>query len=446
MDTPTWRQELRSTCRLAAPIAAVQLGQVGLGVVDVLMVGRWSDDALAGIALGNMYVWALLVFGYGVLTALDPVVSQAVGAGDRVAQRNGIQRGVALACVVGLPLTLLGLFADPFFELLSQPDEIRPLAVAYVHWSLPGILPFVLFVALRQSLQALSTLRPVLWAMLTANVLNAVLNGLLIFGGLGLPPLGLRGAAIASDLSRIWLAVGLALTGWPLLKAHLRPFDRAAFRVGSWLPLFRIGVPVGAQFILEMGAFSAAMLYIGQLGAHELAGHKIALTLSSVSFMVPVGISAAAAVRVGYAVGRRDAEGLRRAALCAIALGAVVMALFAIVFLLAPGPLAGSFTDSAQIVPLAAALIPIAGVFQVFDGVQVVCIGALRGLTDTRTPLLVNLLGFWLIGLPFGWWLATEHDLGARGIWWGLVAGLAAVAAILLARVAWQLRQRRPTS
>lgn len=444
MPPHPWTHELRCTLRLAAPIVAVQLGQVGLGIVDVVMVGRWSDEALAGIALGNMYVWALLAFGYGVLTSLDPVVSQAVGAGRDADVRSGVQRGVALALLIGVPLTGLCLLAAPFYRLLDQPDAVVPLATAYVHWSMPGMLPFVLFVALRQSLQALSTVRPVLWTMLGANALNVLLNWMLVFGNVGMPALGLRGAAAASDICRIWLALGVLWAGWPVLRPRLRPFDPAAFRPRAWLPLLRLGLPIGGQFLLEMGAFSAAMLLIGQLGALQLAGHKVALTLASASFMVPVGISAAAAVRVGYAVGRADPDGVRRAATVALLLGSGVMAVFGALFLLMPETWAWLFTDSPAVVPLAAALVPLAGVFQVFDGVQVVCIGVLRGLAETRTALVVNVLGFWVIGLPLGWWLGLHEGLGARGLWWGLVAGLAAVACTLLARVVWRLR-RAPT-
>lgn len=442
-STNGYAHEIRAMLRLAAPIAAVQLGQMGLGLVDVLMVGRWSDQALAGIALGNMYVWALLIFGYGILASLDPVVSQAIGAARPDAVRQGVQRGIALACVIGVPLTLLGLCAGPFFRLLEQPEEVRPLAVAYVHWSLPGILPFVVFVALRQSLQALSTVRPILWTMLFANALNAALNQVLIFGHLGMPALGLRGSAVASNVCRVWLAIGLLWAGWPVLRPHLRPFDRASFRPRAWAGLFAIGLPIGAQFLLEMGAFSAAMLFMGQIGATELAGHKVALSLASASFMVPVGISAAAAVRVGYAVGRGDDAGIRRAALVALLLGVGVMACFGALFLMAPRPLAFLFTASDAVVPIAVVLIPIAGLFQVFDGIQVVCIGVLRGLAETRTPLVVNVIGFWAIGLPVGWWLAFPRGMGPQGLWWGLVAGLGSVAVTLLLRVAVRLFRTR---
>lgn len=444
ISTTTWSAEVRATLKLAAPIIVVQLGQMGLGLVDVLMVGRWSDQALAAIALGNMYVWALLGFGYGVLAALDPVVSQAVGAGRPDAIRRGAQRGIALACVIGVPLTLAGLFAEPFLVLLGQPDDVRPLAAAYVHWSMPGMLPFVLFVALRQSLQALSRIRPIVLVVLAANALNAGLNWALIYGHLGLPALGLRGSAVASVIGRVWLAVGLAWAAWPVLRPMLVPFERRVFRPREWLPMLGLGLPIGGQFLLEMGAFSAAMLFIGRIGAAELAGHKVALTLASVSFMVPVGISAAAAVRVGYAVGRGDEAACRRSALVAIGLGAAVMVGFAVAFLAAPGALAWLFTESSAVVPVAVALIPLAGMFQVFDGIQVVSIGVLRGLAETRTPLVVSAIGYWILALPLGWWLAFPGGMGPVGLWWGLTVGLAIVAIVLLARVTVRIRRSLP--
>ncbi|MEY2980531.1 MAG: putative multidrug resistance protein MdtK [Planctomycetota bacterium] len=440
--TPTsWAEELRQGLRLAAPIVAVQLGQMGLGLVDVLMVGRSSDAALAGIALGNMVVWMLLGFGSGVVAALDPVLSQAYGAGRTDAIRAGTQRGLALAVALGIAVSLLALGTGPILTLLDQPEEVRPLAADYVRWSIPGMVPLLVFAALRQSLQALSTIRPVLWTMLVANVLNAALNEVFIFGRLGMPALGLRGSALASDVSRLWMAIGLAWAGWPLLRDRLRPFDRAHLHPRAWLDLLRIGTPIGAQFLMEMGAFSAAMVFIGHIGAEQVAGHKVALTLASTSFMVPVGIGAAAAVRVGYAVGRRDEAGFRRAACVGIGMGAGTMAVFGGLFLMFPHELARLFTDSAAIVPIAATLIPFAGVFQVFDGIQAVGIGVLRGLADTRFALIVNVLGYWVLAVPLGYWLAFPQGLGAAGLWWGLTLGLALVAVVVGLRVLWHFRR-----
>ncbi|MCC6781619.1 MAG: MATE family efflux transporter [Planctomycetes bacterium] len=427
--------ELRSLLRLAAPILLVQLGQFAMAFVDAAMVGRVSQQALAGIALGNMLVWGLFVFGQGVLAVLDARVAHALGRGDGARARATIQQGLALASFVSLPLMGIGFFAEPIFRALDQPNDVLPLAVDYARWAVPSLLPALLFVALRQSLQAMTTVRPIVVAVLLTNLLNFALDAWLIFGGLGLPPLGVEGAAIATLVSRIAMTVLLAAIAWPLLRPLLRPFDWRMATPRTLLPLALAGLPVGCQYALELGAFSGSTTFLGWIGSEAQAAHTVALKLATASFMVPLSISLAAAVRVGHALGRGDAPAARRAGLAAIVAGAVVMAGFGLAFLLLPQALARTITDVAAVVTAAATLTMIAGVFQVFDGIQVVCVGVLRGLGDTRTPFFVNVLGFWVLGIPVGLLLAFPAGLGAAGFWWGLVLGLATVAAILGLRV-----------
>lgn len=429
------RAELRALLALSAPIALVQYGQLGLSIVDVAMVGRLSTLDLAGIALGNMLVWTLFMFGSGVLAVLDAVVSRSLGAGDQARVRVDVQTGLVLAVAVSIPLIAIGAFADPLFHLLRQPDDVVPLAVEYAVWSLPGLLPMLLFVAVRQSLQALTTIRPIIVAVLVANLLNAFGNWVLIFGHLGFPALGLQGAAIASVLVRTGMAAMLMWASWPILRGLLRPFDRGLLRLSRIAPMFRMGAPLGLQFVVEYGAFSGSLIFIGWLGERAVAAHKIALLLVSASYMLPLSLSMSAAVRVGHAMGRNDPTAVRIAARVAIGTGAAIMAACGVVFLLVPAGLAALFTDVDELVPAAARLVTIAALFQIFDGIQVVCVGVLRGLGDTRTPLFVNLFGFWGVGIPLGLFLAFRHGAGASGFWWGLVAGLGSVAIVLALRV-----------
>lgn len=434
--------ELRALLRLALPVTAVQVGLMLMGVVDTMMVGHLSPAALAAAALGSLYFYTVTAFGQGVLFALDPLVAQAVGAGDTPAAARAVQRGVVLALLLSVPLALVLLPAGPVLAALGQPHEVVPTAAAFVRAQIAGVLPFLGFVVLRQTLQAHGHTRAIVAAIVVGNVTNVALNWVLIYGHLGAPASGAVGSAWASTISR-WLMAGALYTA---ARAELRPVLRP-WRPGAWTaaalaPAFRLGLPLGAQQVLEYGAFSTIGLLMGRFGTIAMAGHQAALNLASLTFMVPLGISAAAAVRVGHAVGAGDAERARRASRAATMVGVGFMATSACVLLSAPRLLAGLYTNDAGVLALAASLIPIAGIFQVFDGLQVVSLGVLRGLGDTRVPAAVSMAGFWLFGIPLGAWLGLRAGLGARGLWWGLVAGLAAVGGVLALRV--QARLRAP--
>lgn len=429
------RAELDELVRLAVPVAVAQVGVMLTGVVDTLMVGRVSPTDLAGVALGNVYFFAAVVFGMGTLFSLDPVISQAVGADDGEGIARGVQRGVIMALLLTLLASLLMLPAEWVLTALRQPAEVIPLAAGYTRASLPGILPFYLYLVQRQTLQALGLMRAVLVAMLVANVANVGFNWVLVFGNLGAPALGAVGAGWASSLSRLVMAGTMVLLAWGELRGHLRPFRREALSPVPLGRMFRIGAPTGVQMQLEFGAFGGAGLLMGLVGTVAVAGHQVALNLASLTFMLPVGISQAAAVLVGRAVGREDPPGARRAVGAGLGAGAGIMVLTALLFLGAPGFLARLYTPDREVIALAAGLLPIAGLFQVADGIQVVSAAVLRGVGDTRVPMLINLLGFWAVGLPLGIGLAFPLGVGARGIWMGLAIGLVLVALLLALRV-----------
>jgi MATE family multidrug resistance protein len=268
-----------------------------------------------------------------------------------------------------------------------------------------------------------------------ANLANLFLNWVLIFGNLGFPAMGAVGSGWASSLSRWMMLLGILSLAWPLLKRYLVPLRKEALMGRPLARMVRIGAPIGIQFGLEFGAFGTIGILMGWLGTLAMAGHQVALNLASLTFMVPLGVSQATAVLVGQGVGRGDPEGARRAAGAGLLLGVGFMTLAAILFLLAPEALAGLYSDDAAVVSVAAGLIPLAGVFQVFDGIQVVSSGVLRGVADTRSPMVVNLLGFWCFGMPLSAWLGFRTGVGPVGLWWGLVLGLAIVAVVLLHRV-----------
>jgi MATE family multidrug resistance protein len=429
--------------RLAIPVVIVQVGMMAMGVVDTVMVGHISAQALAAVALGNLYFFTLAVFALGTLMVLDPVVAQAVGAGDRPAVARAVQRGVIIAAVLTVPAVALLTSAGPVFSLARQPAEVIPLAAAYAIRTAPGTLPFLLFVVFRQTLQAMGRTAPIVAAIIGANLVNGVLNWVLIFGHLGFPAMGVVGSAWATTISRILLVLWLWAASRRELDPLLLPVRPEIWQLQPLVRMFRLGLPIGAQHVLEFGAFALVALMMGWMGTRAMAGHQVAINLAALTFMVPLGVGDAASVLVGQAVGRGDPEGTRGAARAAFACGVVFMTMTGAVFLSLPEPLARLYSRDLGVIGVAATLIPIAGVFQIFDGIQVVASGVLRGLGDTRAPMVANLLGYWLVGIPVSIYLGFVARLGPAGLWWGLVLGLGLVGTSLLLRARARLARRQ---
>ncbi len=425
--------------RLAIPVVFVQIGMMLMGVVDTIMVGHLSagnaSAGLAAVALGHLYFFGIGVFGMGTLMVLDPVVAQAVGARDEAGVSRGMQRGALLATVLALPSVAILLVAGPVLGVARQPVEVVPLAASYILRLAPGVLPFFLFIVLRQSLQALRRTSAIVASIVVANLLNAALNWLLIFGHGPFHPMGVLGSAWATTVSRWCLLALLVTLAWSDIYPRFSHRLPEVFGLEPLGRMLRLGIPIGLQYVLEFGAFAFVALMMGWLGTRQMAGHQVAINLASLTFMVPLGVGDAASVLVGHAVGRSDPAGARSATRAAFFCGAGFMCCTAVVFLSSPTLLASVYTGDPGVVAVAASLIPLAGVFQVFDGLQVVAGGVLRGLGETRVAMLVNLLGYWGLGLPVSWLLGIRAGWGPVGLWWGLVLGLAVVATILLGRV-----------
>ena len=427
--------DMRALVTLALPVVTVELGMMAMHVVDALFVGHLSATALAAVSLALAYYFTIVVIGMGTLVGLDALVSQAVGAGDEAGVRRALQRGLLLAAALCVPLALVLWPTAPVLRALQQPDEIIPIATRVVHLSILGLPGALAFVVLRQTLQSMARLRPIIVTVILANLINIACNWLLITGHLGAPALGVDGSAIASVIGRTSLPLILLLLGrdvlWPLLRVR----DPRLFELAPLWRMVRIGAPVGVQYLLEVGVFNAVALLMGVQATATLAAHQVAINLASFTFMLPLGIGAAAAVLVGQAIGRDDPGAARRAAAAALTAGLVVSSATTVLFLAIPAQLAAAYVREPGVVALAAALIPLAGVFQLVDGIQAVAGGALRGAADTRAAMVANILGFWMVGLPVGLTLAFRAGMGPRGLWWGLVIGLAAVAAVLVVRL-----------
>ena len=429
------RNHLSSLLRLALPVATVQVGFIFMGAVDTVMVGHVSPRDLASVALGNLYFFMTTSFGLGTLFALDPLVSQAFGAGDRAGIARAFQRGFVIALGLAILSSLLLTPGRPLLALLRQPAEVIPVASDYALVSIPGVLPFFCFVVLRQGLQSMGRVGPIVVVIFLANLANVFFNWMLIFGNLGVPAMGAVGSGWATTLSRWFMLLTLVAIAWPLLRPYMRPLRRDALDIEPLLRMCRLGIPIGIQFSLEFGVFGVIGILMGMLGTIPMASHQVAISLASITFMIAVGVTQATTVLVGQAVGAGDPERARRSAGAGLMITGTVMALTGAIFLTIPGLLARLYTPDMEVVGLATTLIPVAGVFQIFDGLQAVGSGVLRGVGDTLAPMLVNLVGFWLIGLPVSVYLAFPGGLGPLGLWWGMAVGLAAVALFLLIRV-----------
>jgi len=424
--------ELRRLFRLAGPVMIAYLGTISMGTIDTIMAGRLGPAALGSVALGHTWGIAVAIVAYGAARVLDPIVAQAYGAGDRRAAGLGLSRGLAMMTILGAPVIVLYAAAGPGLALLGQPIELIPDARTYCLVLVPGMPAILAFVVVRNFLQAVGLVRPATYAILLANVMNVLFNGVFMYGWLGFPSLGVAGCALSTAIGQ-WIMLGaIVVFSRRTLRAYWPGFS-GAFAWAPLSPMLRLGLTLGFQFGLEVWAFHAAGFMMGRLGGAAFAAHAVAINLATISFMLPSGVGVAAATRVGNLVGAGLPWG--RSAAIAIGLGAAIVAVPAIAFLLLPKALAGIYTSDVTVVGVAAAIIPLAGAFQLFDGTQAVAFGVLRGAGDLKVPAIVNVLGYWLFGLPIGWVLAFPAGGGARGVWAGLVLGLAAVALLLVLRV-----------
>jgi len=435
-------QEAREVLRLGIPAALTQVGAMMLGIVDTIMVGRLGVAELDAAALGNLIAMGTMIFGMGCVFGMDPIATQAHGAGrgDRVGLT--LQRGLVIAGLVAIPVMVAWQLATPMLRLFGQNAALSQAAGDYLAVQIVSVAPFLGFQAQRQYLQARGVVAPGLYVVLIANAFNVLANWALIFGNLGMPALGLEGAAIATASTRMFQCIAMAL--WIRARGHhigaWVPWTAAALHWSGLLEILRHGIPIGVQYGLEMWAFQGASLLAGLLGETPLAAHVIVLNLASMSFMLPLGISIAAATRVGNLVGAGRRHQAQRAAWVSLVLGAMVMAASALTFVALRHVLPRIFTSDPGVLALAATLLPIAAAFQLLDGVQVVGGGVLRGLGSTRPAAVFNFVGYYVLALPIGAGLAFTAGLGVAGLWWGLAIGLAVVAVFLV----WWIGTRGP--
>jgi MATE family multidrug resistance protein len=440
----TLRAELRPTLRLALPLALAEIGWMTMGIVDTMMVGRLPHSAVAigAVSLGGILVNVLAMFGGGLLVGLDTLVSQAFGAGQREdchrSLLNGIYISFALAPLLMAPVWFFG----PLLRRMGIAEDVIALAVPYSKALAWGTLPLLLYSAVRRCMQAMNIVRPIAFALVTANIINAGGNWVLIYGKFGAAAMGAVGSGWSTAWARIYLSA--VLVGYLLWYDHRHRtrllHTPVEVELGRIRRLIALGLPTALQITLEIGVFALVTALIGRLGAVALASHQIALNTVSLTYMVPLGVSSAAAVRVGQAIGRKDPQAAADAGGTAIFLGAAFMTLAGVLLLVFPRWIARAFTPDEAIIHSTIILLAAGAAFQLFDGIQTVATGALRGLGDTRTPMLCHFTAYWLIGLPLGAWLCFHLGWGAFGLWAGLSLALILIGIVLL-RV-WRKRVR----
>jgi MATE family multidrug resistance protein len=436
-----WRIELRTTFILALPIVLTQIAQVGIRAADTIFMGRLGTPELAAGALGGNFYFLFYLFGLGIVVSVSALAARARGAGDADEVRRFVRQGFWVATAVGAPFVIALWQIEPILRLLGQSTANSALASDYMQMMVWGLIPSLWMVSLRSFISALSRPRSVLLITVIGVGVNAFGDYALMFGNFGFPALGIAGAGLSSSIVNILMFAALLVyvvrdgefRQYAILRRVWRP-DWAKF-----VEIIRVGLPVGTTLLFEVGLFFAASILLGLISTEQLAAHQIAMQCVSFTFMVPLGFAQAATIRVGLAAGAQDRLGVGRAGWTAITLGGIFMVTASYVFWFHPLPvihlfLGGRVAESAEVVRFAVLLLAVAAVFQIADGLQALTAGALRGLRDTRAPMLIAVFGFWVIGFPVSVLLGFWLDFEGVGVWSGLAAGLIIVACFLLVR------------
>jgi MATE family multidrug resistance protein len=437
LSLPEMRQEFRPMLRLAVPMAMTEIGWLVMGLVDTIMVGHLPDSAVAigAVSLGTALFYTIGIFGSSVMLGLDTLVAQAYGARRLEECHRSFFNALYFALVLAPALMILIALGLPWLPRTGVDPAVVEKTIPFIQALSWSTLPLVLYFVLRRYLQAMGIIKPVVFALISANLVNLAGNWALVYGHLGLPAMGVTGSGWSTCVSRIYIFLVLA--------AAVVYYDRKRSS-GLWLAsrrlelarireLLRLGLPAALQLLVEIMAFTVTAVLIGRLGSLALAGHQIALNVASFTYMVPLGIGSAAAVRVGHAYGARDSAGAARAGWMAIYFGQAFMFCAALVLMLFPKYIARIYSAQPEVISMGAKLLMVAAVFQLFDGMQAVVTGALRGAGNTRTPFMAHLFGYWMIGMPLGAFFCFKLGWGPAGYWAGLCLALILIGITLLA-------------
>ena len=440
-----YTKEFKYNYRLATPVILGMLGHTVVALVDNIMVGQLGTAELAAVSLGNSFMFIAMSLGIGFSTAITPLIAEADGENNFDAGKSAFKHGLFLCIVLGIVLFLMVFVAKPLMYSMNQPEEVVQFAMPYLNLVAISLFPLIVFQAFKQFSDGLSMTRYPMYATILANIVNVFLNYIFIFGKLGMPQLGVVGAAVGTLAARVIMVAHL----WYLLSQHhkSRPFvlHIKLFRLSKKMlnKIIGLGFPSALQMFFEVAIFTAAIWLSGILGKNPQAANQIALNLSSMTFMVAMGFSVAAMIRVGNQKGLKRFRELRRIAFSIFLLSTMLAVVFALLFVIFNETLPklyldydnkAEFTDNFQVATIAAKLLLISAIFQISDTLQVVALGALRGMQDVKIPTLITFVAYWLIGFPISYYLSMVSDYGSSGIWLGLLAGLTASGIMLFIR------------
>lgn len=431
-----YKVHFNKTFNLAYPVMLSQLGHIMVGMADSIMVGQLGQTPLAAASFANGVFGIFLMFGIGLSYGITPLVAQADGERDHGKITRLLRHGVILCTVAGVLLFSV-LFASTYlFPYLGQPEEVISLGTPYLLIIASSLIPLMIFQNFRQFSEGLSVTKPTMYITIIANLVNILLNYLLIYGKFGLPELGLNGAGWATFISRVLMAIGLYVfvIKYEKFQAYRSAFQFSKIKADFFRPMLKIGVPSGVQFLFEVGAFTMAAIMMGWLGTGPLAAHQIALSLVSLSYMMASGISAASTVRIGNQIGKKDGSNLQRVGNTSFLMSLIFMACCAVLFTSLSSFFPTLYVDEPEVISIATTLIIVAGFFQLSDGIQVVGLGALRGMSDVKIPTIITLVSYWGLAIPASYILGFTLGLGPAGIWYGLLIGLTAAAIALFVR------------
>lgn len=433
---PDFKQHFRKNLALAYPVMLSHLGQVTVQVADSMMVGRLGKEPLAGASFANSIFVIFLIMGVGMSFAITPQTAQADGAKDNKKLTEILKHGILINGLFGILLVSTILIGQNALWYFNQPEIVVELALPYLKVITYSLIPFMIYQAFRQFAEGLGFTKQSMYITVIGNVINILLNYIFIFGKMGVAPMGLYGAGLATLISRIVMAILMFSFVFfnHRFAAYWQNFVFKHFSRKLIMANLRLGLPMAFQLIFEISTFSLAAIMIGWIGTTPLAAHQIAINLASITYMVALGVASAATIRVGNQIGKKDYKTMRNAAMTCFMMAIGMMSIAAVVFILGRNLLPQMYISDPEVIRQAAILLIVAALFQLSDGVQVIALGALRGMSDVKIPTLLTLVAYWVIGLPLGYLFGFTLGQGALGVWYGLLAGLSIAAVLLYVR------------
>lgn len=437
------REHIRENLKLAIPVMLTNIGHVMMGVCDNVMVGHLNAESLAAAGLATVVFNVFLLFGIGVSYAITPLVAEAFGGDDKERISQTLKHGLVINVLNGVVLIVVVSIGQNLLYHINQPKEVVALAIPFLNIIMYSLVPVLIYQSFKQFAEGLSNTQVAMVVIWVCNAINLLLNYLLIYGHWGLPALGLNGAGWATFISRIIMAISIVLYIYysPKFSAYRSAFSFGAYSKKLFRKILNLGVPSGVQFIFEVAAFDFSLVMMGWLGTKAQAAHQIAINLATLSYLTTAGLAAAATVRVGYFLGKKDIDNLRTATYSLLSMALVVMSMCALIFIIGRTWLPSLYINDPEVISITASLLIIAGIFQLSDGTQVVCASALRGMQDVKLPSSFIFVAYWLVGLPLSYWLGFKAGYGATGIWLGLLIGLTLTAIAMFIRLRWQIRR-----